>query len=615
MRSTAVLPLLALLCCACPGGRNTSVCDVAALDELGRELEPALDLDRAWSGLQTACGDELPEFAARAYDAQTIASLRRTAIGAGANASSHQLLRSACPTWSEAIAAATEVPSDQRARAIYRGCEFERFEVIDEDQLDGSSSLLLSSWALHPWMLGQGVKTESARAITRSLLALERRNGLLWMLGEDAITPPPAKGDPVLPGVTVALSASEIVFEGKRLLRLAAGRVGEEERVGPVIRQLHEELSSERERNDEPLFLRVIADADTPFDTFHAVLHTAERAGITNFALIVLDEGGVYSQLPLTASGRWPPPPTLDPSSVDDRFAAFMNNPDEDEDTKPSGLSKPGVYSIKGPAAAIPRMNARLAQGPFGERPRLSVEVGPDTCSFSTATTNENTRAQSCGGWPALTTQAESYALAHPDTSLAVVSAASFTPLRQLALAIEALHGRECDPNSSDGCAIESIVIVAKNAHAIGDSPPDDQTPAPESDAGLIGRSYGGEFSEFPSTPTETKRRVRVRIGSARTKGNLDSSIVTRIVRKNIEQLQDCYESAAAKPPGHAGKMTLEFAIGSSGRPREVSTSNTKLDRTLVDCVTKRAARWRFPAPRGGSGEVLVWIDLDFSPL
>ena len=624
MRTTGSLALLALLCCGCPGGRGlgASACDVDALEQLGRELEPSMDLDRAWSGIREACGDKLPGFAARSYDADTIASMRRGATASSLDPADEKLIQAACPAWKEAQATIAEVPADQRARAAYRGCEFGRFEVLDERELDDCSSPLLSSWALHAWMLEQGVRAESARPITRSLLALERRNELLWTLGEESVDPPLAKGDPLLPGLTVAISEGELVLDNRRLEKLAGGRVQAAARQGPLILSLHEALRGEVERSEEPLLLRVIADAETPFDTFHAVLHSAERAGLAEFSLIVGDEGGAYSQLPLAASAQWAPPPSLRPSSVDDRFAAFMNNPDpdaDDEDTKPAGLSKPGVRTVEGPAAAIPRMNARLAQGAFGERPRLSVELGPDMCSFSTATTREDTRAQSCGGWPALNAQAEAFALAHPDSKLAVVSAASFTPLRQLALALEALHGRECDPNSGEGCAIASIVIVASNAHATGDgSPPSaasHEMPEPASDDGLIGRSYGIDKGAFPTSSSATKQRVRVRIGSARTKGNLDSSIVTRVVRKNIEQLKYCYESAAAKPPGHAGEMTLEFAIGSSGRPREVASSDTKLDRSLTECVTRRASRWRFPAPPGGSSEVLVWITLDFSPL
>ena len=77
--------------------------------------------------------------------------------------------------------------------------------------------------------------------------------------------------------------------------------------------------------------------------------------------------------------------------------------------------------------------------------------------------------------------------------------------------------------------------------------------------------------------------------------------------------VQDCYERELKRDPSLAGKIEIEFTIGTSGRVDEAFVASNRMGSDAVgDCIVSRLKRWRFPKPGGGS--VTVSFPFIFTP-
>jgi len=108
------------------------------------------------------------------------------------------------------------------------------------------------------------------------------------------------------------------------------------------------------------------------------------------------------------------------------------------------------------------------------------------------------------------------------------------------------------------------------------------------------------------------------RLGSVATAtpevdGALDSDAIAKVVRSRKRMVQDCYERELKRDPTLAGKIEIEFTIGSSGRVDEALVASNRMGSDAVgDCIVSRLKRWRFPKPDGGS--VTVSFPFIFTP-
>lgn len=89
-----------------------------------------------------------------------------------------------------------------------------------------------------------------------------------------------------------------------------------------------------------------------------------------------------------------------------------------------------------------------------------------------------------------------------------------------------------------------------------------------------------------------------VRVGDPSLTGTLDKGAVRRAVRRNIEPLTTCYQTALAAKPGLAGMVEVDFTIAVDGTA--TAAKATGVDDTLAACIAKAIGAIRFPRPAEG---------------
>ncbi len=100
-----------------------------------------------------------------------------------------------------------------------------------------------------------------------------------------------------------------------------------------------------------------------------------------------------------------------------------------------------------------------------------------------------------------------------------------------------------------------------------------------------------------------------IRVGQTTTTGNLPPEIVQRIVRQNLGRLRLCYENGLRSKPALGGEIVVHFTIGADGSVRAVSEKSATLkDAAMSQCVSRVFKSLSFPAPEGGTVDVLYPI-------
>ncbi len=88
--------------------------------------------------------------------------------------------------------------------------------------------------------------------------------------------------------------------------------------------------------------------------------------------------------------------------------------------------------------------------------------------------------------------------------------------------------------------------------------------------------------------------------------GGLDRDIIAEIIRRDIGQIRFCYERQLSAQPELYGKVLVKFEINPEGAVEAPRVGTTTLNNASVEgCILRRVAKWRFPAPKGGTA-VLV---------
>jgi len=116
--------------------------------------------------------------------------------------------------------------------------------------------------------------------------------------------------------------------------------------------------------------------------------------------------------------------------------------------------------------------------------------------------------------------------------------------------------------------------------------------------AGIAGGDTGG-------AATEKKVSGVVKSEAPAVDGDLDPSIVSKEVRSRLGAIKACYERALKRNPNLSGKVVVHWTITAAGTVSGVDVeSDTLGDNEVGSCIKSLVARWRFPAPSGGSVEV-----------
>ncbi|HMF40159.1 MAG TPA: AgmX/PglI C-terminal domain-containing protein [Polyangia bacterium] len=87
--------------------------------------------------------------------------------------------------------------------------------------------------------------------------------------------------------------------------------------------------------------------------------------------------------------------------------------------------------------------------------------------------------------------------------------------------------------------------------------------------------------------------------------GELDPNMVAKEVRTRLGAIKACYERALKRNPNLSGKVVIHWTITQAGTVSGVDVEQDTLgDAEVASCIKSLIARWRFPAPSGGSVDV-----------
>jgi TonB family protein len=113
----------------------------------------------------------------------------------------------------------------------------------------------------------------------------------------------------------------------------------------------------------------------------------------------------------------------------------------------------------------------------------------------------------------------------------------------------------------------------------------------------------GGEPGEG-----RTEKRVRglVKSEAPAVDGELDPSLVSKEVRVRIGAVKACYERALKRNSKLSGKVKIRWTITAAGTVSAVEIEEDSMgDTEVASCMKGLVRRWRFPAPSGGSVDVV----------
>jgi TonB family protein len=125
--------------------------------------------------------------------------------------------------------------------------------------------------------------------------------------------------------------------------------------------------------------------------------------------------------------------------------------------------------------------------------------------------------------------------------------------------------------------------------------------------ASITGLRGSGEIAGGSTGNVGPERRVTavVKPETPSVDGELDPGIIAKEVRARIGAIKGCYERALKRNPKLTGKIEVRWTITPAGTVQGVEIASDSMgDSEVANCIKGFVARWRFPAPSGGSVEV-----------
>jgi outer membrane biosynthesis protein TonB len=126
--------------------------------------------------------------------------------------------------------------------------------------------------------------------------------------------------------------------------------------------------------------------------------------------------------------------------------------------------------------------------------------------------------------------------------------------------------------------------------------------------ANISGLRGAGSIAGGDTGAGVTEKRVSgvVKSEAPNVDGSLDPSVVSKEVRTRIGAIKACYERALKRNPNLSGKVKVRWTITAAGTVSGVEIDEDSMgDSEVVSCIKGLVSRWRFPAPSGGSVDVV----------
>ena len=126
--------------------------------------------------------------------------------------------------------------------------------------------------------------------------------------------------------------------------------------------------------------------------------------------------------------------------------------------------------------------------------------------------------------------------------------------------------------------------------------------------ANISGLRGAGSIAGGDTGAGSTEKRITgiVRSEAPAVDGELDPSLVSKEVRARIGAIKACYERALKRNPNLSGKVKVRWTITAAGTVSAVDIEEDSMgDSEVSSCIKGLVMRWRFPAPSGGSVDVV----------
>jgi TonB family protein len=90
--------------------------------------------------------------------------------------------------------------------------------------------------------------------------------------------------------------------------------------------------------------------------------------------------------------------------------------------------------------------------------------------------------------------------------------------------------------------------------------------------------------------------------------GGLDREVIAAYIKSQLGQILYCYERQLSANPDLYGKVSVNFTIGGDGAVETQRIGDSTLKNATVEgCILQRVAKWKFPAPDGGTKVVVTY--------
>lgn len=129
----------------------------------------------------------------------------------------------------------------------------------------------------------------------------------------------------------------------------------------------------------------------------------------------------------------------------------------------------------------------------------------------------------------------------------------------------------------------------------------DCKAPAPAPEPACEG-APADQAAEVALAPAAPESAPVARQASMELEGQFDKNIIRRIVRAHIGEVRYCYNEGLQEDPELAGRVEVQFTIGTDGSVAESTVASTDIDDSGVpECIANAVARWKFPKPADGN--------------